>query len=565
MSLDEKIFGSVWNFFSTLKSNHEFPHAVYLKNVHERLTHFSSIVCGRPITLIPCVKTGSFDGITFYLPQVCNLYSELSLNYEAYLFRIMFSCSLWNEFSKPQALVVLPDDIKNYLILKLTADWPQFGALYMRLMGASLVEGVFPKNRDDFLFGKMPVWQKLDTLGEESTFGEATQKGGYDITIKDRPQQVELSSEPENPLVHSFEKVHTAEDYQGGNKNKDGSDSGDMSDALGEVEFDTVILTNQSAQGRVNVDSGFLLDNKSSELLPGKCTFVYPEWQTSKKIYKKEWCTVYENKTNGLRAELGDITLLKKMATQVAMNIAPNVRRFKKNEKEGEEPDLDGLVRYHADCLSKNVDEPRLYLKQKRMENNFALLFLADTSQSTEGWLGDVEIISLVREALMVSALSLQKAGLGQYALASFYSHTRHQCSFEIIKSFDDVMSLENEKRILLAIQALRPKGYTRIGPAIRHATHLLNKVSAKKRVLVVLSDAKPSDYDGYEGRYGFEDVLKASHEAKACGIGFSAFAFSHASQKKAHDLFGGKVFRASSIHQFARGLAQLMRELVVS
>ena len=75
------------------------------------------------------------------------------------------------------------------------------------------------------------------------------------------------------------------------------------------------------------------------------------------------------------------------------------------------------------------------------------------------------------------------------------------------------------------------PRGYTRLGPAIRHATSLLRQCSARQKVLLILTDGKPTDYDGYEGRYGIEDMRKACQEAETLQISTKAFAIEKAAK----------------------------------
>jgi nitric oxide reductase NorD protein len=74
-------------------------------------------------------------------------------------------------------------------------------------------------------------------------------------------------------------------------------------------------------------------------------------------------------------------------------------------------------------------------------------------------------------------------------------------------------------------IGTLEPQGYTRIGPAIRHATWILNNVKAEKKWLLILSDGKPNDYDQYEGQYGIHDVKQAIREARQSQVQVSAIA----------------------------------------
>jgi nitric oxide reductase NorD protein len=57
------------------------------------------------------------------------------------------------------------------------------------------------------------------------------------------------------------------------------------------------------------------------------------------------------------------------------------------------------------------------------------------------------------------------------------------------------------------------------MGVAIRHLTGVLNRVEARTRLLVTLSDGRPDDQDGYRGRYGIEDTRQALIEARNAGV----------------------------------------------
>ena len=63
--------------------------------------------------------------------------------------------------------------------------------------------------------------------------------------------------------------------------------------------------------------------------------------------------------------------------------------------------------------------------------------------------------------------------------------------------------------------QSIEPSGYTRLGPAIRHSTYRLSQLNSKNKLLILLTDGKPTDYDRYEGRYGIEDIHNAIVVAK--------------------------------------------------
>ena len=66
-----------------------------------------------------------------------------------------------------------------------------------------------------------------------------------------------------------------------------------------------------------------------------------------------------------------------------------------------------------------------------------------------------------------------------------------------------------------------RPTGSPpgRTGAAIRHATSLLMAQPAAHRLLLLLSDGKPTDVDVNEGKYGLEDTRQAVAEARLQGV----------------------------------------------
>jgi nitric oxide reductase NorD protein len=53
----------------------------------------------------------------------------------------------------------------------------------------------------------------------------------------------------------------------------------------------------------------------------------------------------------------------------------------------------------------------------------------------------------------------------------------------------------------------------------VRHASALLARQDAGHRLLLILSDGKPSDADDYHDRYAVEDSRQAILEARAQGV----------------------------------------------
>jgi nitric oxide reductase NorD protein len=135
---------------------------------------------------------------------------------------------------------------------------------------------------------------------------------------------------------------------------------------------------------------------------------------------------------------------------------------------------------------------------------------MVDMSGSTKGWINDAE-----REALILLSESLQALG-DRYAIYGFSGTTRKRCEMFTVKTFEEAYDREVQGRI----SGIRPKDYTRMGPAIRHLSQLLRDTEARTKLLVTLSDGKPEDYDGYYlGEYGIEDTRQALFEARRDGI----------------------------------------------
>lgn len=86
---------------------------------------------------------------------------------------------------------------------------------------------------------------------------------------------------------------------------------------------------------------------------------------------------------------------------------------------------------------------------------------------------------------------------------------------------------------------ALQPQGYTRIGPALRHATACLSRVRARRRRLLLHTDGKPPDDDRYEGRDGMADVRQALREARAAGVEVHALAIDRRAREGLPAMFG--------------------------
>ena len=241
--------------------------------------------------------------------------------------------------------------------------------------------------------------------------------------------------------------------------------------------------------------------------------FLYDEWDHSRQKYRKEWCHLREIEIEGKPSDFVEKTLNKHRSLLRHLHrtfeaLRDEDRRVRK-QPHGEDIDLDAVISSYADMVNGEEISQNLFIKQRKIDRNIAVMFMVDMSGSTSGWINDME-----REALVLLCESLEVLG-DRYAIYGFSGLTHRRCDVYKIKDFDESYSTTVKNRIA----SIKPQDYTRMGAAIRHLTKLLSRVEAKTKVLITLSDGKPDDQDGYRGAYGIEDTRRALIEAKFLGI----------------------------------------------
>ena len=200
-----------------------------------------------------------------------------------------------------------------------------------------------------------------------------------------------------------------------------------------------------------------------------------------------------------------------------------------RREPYGEDPDLDAIVEGYADQRRGLEPDEGLFRRRRRVERDVAVLFMVDMSGSTKGWINDVQ-----REALVLLCESLALLG-DRYAIYGFSGYTHMRCELFRVKRFDDAY----DEVVHARIAGIRPQDYTRMGASIRHLTTVLNRVEARTRVLLVLSDGRPDDEDGYRGDYGIEDTRQAVLEARNLGVHPFCITIDDAAQDYLPHMFG--------------------------
>lgn len=185
--------------------------------------------------------------------------------------------------------------------------------------------------------------------------------------------------------------------------------------------------------------------------------------------------------------------------------------RWQGGRPEGEELDLDAWVRHAG---SPGDAAPSVWRQRARSERELATLLLADLSLSTDAHANDSQrVVDVIREALYVFGEAL--AGSGDAFAMWGFSSVRRTLRLHALKAFDQRWS----PPVVDRIGAIRPGYYTRLGAALRAGTRRLAARPERQRLLLLLTDGKPHDLDGYEGRWGLEDTRQAVLEARRAGL----------------------------------------------
>ncbi|MBH9552109.1 nitric oxide reductase activation protein NorD [Inhella gelatinilytica] len=227
---------------------------------------------------------------------------------------------------------------------------------------------------------------------------------------------------------------------------------------------------------------------------------------------------------------------LRVQAAQVRrrMELQQAAPRWLRAQREGEQIDLDAWVRHRA----HPVGTAAVYERRVRAQRELASLLLADLSLSTDAHANNEQrVIEVIRDALYTFGEAL--AGSGDAFAMLGFSSVRRQLRLHELKGFDERWSDPVRARL----GALKPGYYTRMGAALRAATRRLEARPERQRLLILLTDGKPHDLDGYEGRWGQDDTRQAVQEARAAGLLPFAVSIDETAPEVLPALFGDKAW----------------------
>jgi hypothetical protein len=248
----------------------------------------------------------------------------------------------------------------------------------------------------------------------------------------------------------------------------------------------------------------------------------YPEWDYRESRYKRNWSWVQEKKLGESNlAETSRLTkqysnalkrLKKAIQAQKPTRLAPLVQQL-----DGDDMDINAVVSYVAEKIAGRSPKPAIYRRREMRQREIAVTLLADMSTSIMQHLpeGGGRLVDRVRAGVLLFAESMEEVG-DNYSIAGFCSKYRDNVTYYTIKDFAQPLTEDVRGQI----GGMSGRLATRMGAAIRHATACFERVESRRRLLLILSDGRPEDYDdGGDRRYLHEDTRMAVKEAVAKGV----------------------------------------------
>ncbi len=577
MGLDEYLFGKAAKYFkhkkqAALESRNR---NVKLEDIKQRLTLLACALTACSIELFPAEKEGGYKNSIFFLPASCSKFADREQNTSFYLFRVLYLSIQkkldlnWNgkEEQSTEASLKAGLESSPKVLAALFEEFPVAEEIHKQLLEALLAQaGDKEKTEYFWLYGK---WMR-----NEKEYPKESKLKNFNEKVKtaiDIPQtvlkakaveeviniEVDKKQQEDYVLTHNFEKVETADEFNGVWRDFDGDDELEKhADALDELSMKYTIRLDDTAHSVYQSD--FLENTTASESIEKVDSgfFIpYDEWDFSKRRYKTGFCKLYPKRQSETDA-LYYKTILEKNASTLngLRKLLSNINnRFlqQRRQTQGNEFDIDAVTDLFVEAKSGQTPSENVYLSNRKKEKDISILLLLDVSLSSDSYVDGNRVIDVEKQVAILFGEILNEFHI-DFSINCFFSKTRNYATYLSLKEFDETWNKAKHK-----IGAVTPSGYTRIGTALRHSGELLAARSTKNKWLILLSDGKPNDFDTYEGKYGINDVKQALRELNEKQINSYALAIESSARYYLPQMFG------QNHYQILNSPVQLLTSLV--
>jgi len=580
MDLDELIFEKVAKYFhrKNKKAVLNAANAVALDDIRTRLLIMARALTGLPIELFGAEREGGYKDNNFFLPVRLAIFKTAEENLSFYFYRILY-LSIQQQLGlnwsgddaiDPALSQKKAEENAHVILAKLADDYPIGIELHDKFKQQLTEFHTDPKTVVDlsWLYGKwMKNQDKIDTISALENFSEKIKTAMQvetTTTIKAKAVEeiksvaVDKKQQEDYVMTHNFEKVETADEFNGVWRDFDGDDELEKhQDAIDELNMKFTVRVDDTAH---SVYQAEFIENtsiaESSEKEKDGPFIAYPEWDYAKRQYRENFCKVFplhlintnpDYYQNTISNNHGLLTGLRKMVTSLNNKLTQQRR-----QTEGNEFDLDALTDLYTDVHSKRTPSDKIFLSNRKKDKDISILLILDSSLSSDGYVDGNRVIDVEKQVAILFGEILEEHKI-DFSVAAFFSKTRNYLGYQVIKDFDENWQTAKNK-----IGAIEPTGYTRIGGALRHAGHELKKRTTKNKWVILLSDGKPNDYDKYEGKHGINDVKQALRELNEYNINSYALAIEAKARYYLPLMFG------QNHYQILPNTNELLKSLVV-
>jgi nitric oxide reductase NorD protein len=571
MDLDEILFTKFSKYFK--KRNKEKDplsyRRVYLQDIISKLTLISRAFTGNNIEIFPAEMEGGYKDLNFFLPKSMDIFEDPKDNLKFYFFRVVYLTIQQKESLNWSKDDIDPDLVTSRIKAKeasiqvlhiMEKDYPQVMDIYKNMF-SFLVNNT--KDHDLPLYWLYGKWMK-NSISADGKKSENGIPAAYTKPESIKPEtilkaraveeiksiQVDKKQQEDYVLTHNFEKVETAEEFDGTWRDFDGDDDlQDHQEALEELSMKLTVRVDDQVHSVYQAD---FIENtsiaESSDKTDHHSFVSLPEWDYRSKSYKKDYCKVFPTfcmeknatyYTTTIKEYGRELTAMRKMLTNYN-----NKRKQFRRQTDGQEFDLDAITDLYADVHSGKTPSDRIYLSSQKKEKDLSILLLLDSSLSSDGYAAGNRVIDVEKQVSIIFGEILNEFYV-DFSVADFHSSTRNFITYRTLKDFDE--SWNSGK---MNIGASQPSGYTRIGGALRYATALLKNRQTSNKWIILLSDGKPNDYDKYEGKYGIQDVKQALREANESHVNSYALAIEAQAKYYLPQMFGQNHYQILSSPQ---------------
>ncbi len=540
MDIDQIIFKKLYRLIKRIRQPGIDPvveaRTATLAGLKGRLTVLARALTGQNIELFTAEREGGWSSRAFFLPENFSHGSTHAANVDFYVFRVCYLAVQqqlgfnWTteeyreiSLSRSQARQTAPAVLDRLYQL-----FPPIRDVAGRLIATETAfqERLAPGQQPDLslLWGRWmspsdtpiscidtPVQQHPAVVPATTPTTELRAPAREEMTVLAVNQQ-EIQ---DYTLMHSFEKVETIEEFKGNWRDLDGADElSEHAESLAELDLRETVRVDTPTHSVYQTEwFRNATAPESREADSNAPCVLYDEWDAGKRAYKRGYCRVYPTVALAEQPDYAATVLQTHSATYHTLRRriqrAYTEREQVKRQPAGEEPDLDEVINTFADMRAGRTPSDMVYVSRQRRRRDIAVLLLMDISLSTDSYTGGRRILDVEKQSVLLFGEALASFD-DRFRIDGFYSRTRNRCHYATVKSFENTWA-QGRRRL----GAIEPQGYTRIGPALRHATSLLVQEPAAKRWILLLSDGKPNDYDRYEGAYGIADVRQALREAE--------------------------------------------------